>query len=242
MVLFFEIKEYLFGLGSRDSCFRPPGTNGKSTACKCMKWVTEEEDSPELERLASYMVYWAGLDGRSQTTLIIEWTRCATVYAAGQRCGTPSFVLPISLGGDNLPPARFVCQNAIQNIFNIGVKKWNSSTEPTEHPLHHGLKNKTGSESNRGKGNKEVHESLHAFFEELKKESTPFATRIIRDVTGTTTRDDDLDAICLPPHMSKHRCYAQWCWSRGWKVEKSSKQKGIYKQAGDRIRKARTRR
>eukprot|EP00957_Ditylum_brightwellii_P111819 8528524-Ditylum_brightwellii.AAC.1 len=32
----------------------------------------------------------------------------------------------------------------------------------------------------------------------------------------------------IPPHISKHQCYARWCWERGWKVEKKNLEKTIY--------------
>ena len=67
---------------------------------------------------------------------------------------------------------------------------------------------------------KEIYESLHEYFDALEKESLPFATRVIRERTGLHMRDDNPDDVLLPPHMSKHRCYAQWCFSRGWVVKK----------------------
>ena len=32
----------------------------------------------------------------------------------------------------------------------------------------------------------------------------------------------------LPPHLSKHRLYARWCWNRGWIATRKSRAKGIY--------------
>ena len=66
----------------------------------------------------------------------------------------------------------------------------------------HALTGKRCTESYRSKQLSEVYESLHAFLQELKKDGAPFATRVIQEKTGTTTRDDDPDAIALPPHIS----------------------------------------
>ena len=63
----------------------------------------------------------------------------------------------------------------------------------------------------------------------MRHEGVPFAARIIREEFGLTTRDDDPDEVCLPPHLTKHRCYANWCYKRGWKVAKYSKAQSIYK-------------
>ena len=42
-------------------------------------------------------------------------------------------------------------------------------------------------------------------------------------------RDDNPDDVALPPYMTMQRCYAMWCWERGWKVEKESRGQGINK-------------
>ena len=62
----------------------------------------------------------------------------------------------------------------------------------------HGLKCKTGGDSSRGKEMKGINESLKLFFTELLEEGLPFATRIIRNETGTTTQDDNPDDVMLP--------------------------------------------
>eukprot|EP00957_Ditylum_brightwellii_P108188 8254567-Ditylum_brightwellii.AAC.1 len=67
------------------------------------------------------------------------------------------------------------------------------------------------------------------FFENLKEEATPFATRIIREKTGLTTRDNNLDDVVLPLHLSMHHCYTMWCWERGWRIKQLSRGQNIYK-------------
>ena len=76
----------------------------------------------------------------------------------------------------------------------------------------HGHKGKKGCTINRGK--KVAYASLRTFFAELQEEGLPFATRLIQERTGLTTRDDNPDDVALPPHFTKHQLYTKWCWSR----------------------------
>ena len=72
-------------------------------------------------------------------------------------------------------------------------------------------------------------QSLHSFFTEIAtREGTPFAMRVIREKTGLTTRDDNPDDVVLPPHLSRHRCYAQWVYSRGWIPKKKNRTLSMY--------------
>jgi hypothetical protein len=122
-----------------------------------------------------------------------------------------------------------VCRNGLTGLLDMGwTMVMTAFKEPGKVHAKMGTK---GILSNKGKIYEEVYASLDFFFTELKEQGTPFATRIIREETGLTTRDhDNPDDVALPPHLSKHRCYANWCWERGWKVQKRSKAKTIYKQ------------
>ena len=119
-----------------------------------------------------------------------------------------------------------VCINAMTSILNIGRRKLDSTKKKTNHT--HGNSGKTGLQSGKGKALRVVNESLHSYFGRLKEESTPFATRVIREEVGTSTRDDNPDDVCLPPHMSKRRCYKRWCYERGWIPTKKRKATGLY--------------
>ncbi len=100
-------------------------------------------------------------------------------------------------------------------------------------PLVDGRLGKTGVNSSKGLANIEVYNSLNLFFTQLKQEALPFVTRIICDEMGLSTRDDNPDNLVLPPHISKHQCFAQWCYSCRWIVEKLSSAKMIYKPVRD---------
>ena len=72
--------------------------------------------------------------------------------------------------------------------------------------------------SSKWKAKIEIYVPLNSFFDELANEGLLFATRLVREETGLTNRDDDPDDVVLPPHMIKHRCYARWCYQIGWMV------------------------
>lgn len=193
-------------------CKAPKGSNtsNRQTKCDCMFFLNDDE----VNAVCRYMLYFAGIKLDSQKTLLSEMIRVSSVFKAQykQRC----FVLPLIQNETNTEPIppRMVCINAVCSILNVGRKKLASAKSFTT--FCHGLKDRTGAESNKGKNSDEWRASLRDFFEKLKREGTPFATRIIREETGTITRDDDPEAVALPPHMSKRQCYARWCFEQGW--------------------------
>ena len=54
----FDCREHLQEVVSR--CVNANQKN-RPTKCACMKWVNEDENALEVERVALYMIYWAGL-------------------------------------------------------------------------------------------------------------------------------------------------------------------------------------
>ena len=123
------------------------------------------------------------------------------------------------------------CKNSVFNILHIGYR-FNLSAKKETIPAH-GLIGRTGAQSCKGKSYSEIDTALHEFFQALSKEGLPFATRLVRERVGLTTRDDNPDDVSLPPHFSKRQLYAKWCWSRGWMVVKKSTQKTSYASIKD---------
>ena len=119
-----------------------------------------------------------------------------------------------------------VFKAGLSAILYVRKDRWKTAVKPGK---VHGLTKEKGIEKNRNKNKVEMYVSLGDYFEELREKSIPFAARIIREKFVLATRDDDLDEVCLPPHLTKHRCYAIWCWKRGWKVAKKSKALTVYK-------------
>ena len=74
--------------------------------------------------------------------------------------------------------------------------------------------------SSKGKAKIKLYVTLYSFFDELANEGLPFTTRLVREETILTTRNDDPDEVVLTPHMRKHQCYARWCYQMGWMVAK----------------------
>ena len=66
--------------------------------------------------------------------------------------------------------------------------------------------------------NCETKASLQIFFEDLKYEAEPHASKVVRLTTGLVLKDDD-ENIELPSSYTKHRLYCRWCWERGWDVK-----------------------
>ena len=90
-----------------------------------------------------------------------------------------------------------ICRNGLCALLFVGKIMWQTAAEDPAARTH-GLKCKTGGDSSRGKEMKGINESLKLFFTELLEEGLPFATRIIRNETGTTTQDDNPDDVMLP--------------------------------------------
>eukprot|EP00957_Ditylum_brightwellii_P088323 6727695-Ditylum_brightwellii.AAC.1 len=105
---------------------------------------------------------------------------------------------------------------------------WRTSVKRPEDRAHK-LKGKMADQSSRGKEMIEIHHSIDEYFEHLRQHGLPFANWVIWDETGTNTRDDNVDDVVLPPHISKRSCYVEWCYSQGWKVQYAGTRKSILK-------------
>ena len=74
----FECKEYLIRFVS--TCIHPDRRNDP-TKCGCMKWVKEDENSSELDRVTLYiMIYWAGIRKEGKNALLLEWQRRTSLF------------------------------------------------------------------------------------------------------------------------------------------------------------------
>ena len=90
-----------------------------------------------------------------------------------------------------------ICRNALQSILNIGWHHFRMATGLNVFQAC-GLSGRIVIESNRGREMTAIHMALHEFSGALKNESTLFATILIYEATGMTTRDDDPDDVALP--------------------------------------------
>ena len=209
--------EWLITTLSPICCFR--SDDGRELKCSCLSIFNLHPDTTTVA--ARYMVSWAGFSMQQKREILNTWDRYSAV-TPGKK-----YILPLDFEDKTKKVDDvMVCRNSVMNILNVGRKMLVSARkDPSKEHGHFG---KVGADTNRGRKFGEMDDSLHAFFIEVQSEGLPFATRIIREKTGLTTRDDDPDDVTLPPHMTKRRIYTRWCWSRGWKVEMKSRQKGIY--------------
>ena len=212
---------YIVNTLAQSSCCRPGGFSNRTTTCSCMKILAEEDNQPIANNIARYMVLqWAPMKLDTRRAIMFEWDRYASSSSERRK-----YLLPMCPPEEEeLEPETQikVCRNAITGILDIGRRLLESSLRNPGKKHGH-----TGAESNNRKALTEVYESMDVFFEKLKTEAQPFATRIIREETGTTTRDDDPDDVSLPPYFTKHKIYAMWCFERGRVVAIKSKAQGI---------------
>lgn len=212
----YQCEQWLTQYLIKENC-RGRFSNNYKTKCTCLHALQEDNKAEVVSGIARYMAAWLTFPNHTQQELLSMWDQFANSIAVSERnTGKIKYTLPMSEVPDQ--PLHRVCKNALWNVLNVGTRKWNSALlDPSK---LHALKGKKGDDSNRGKNMCEVYDSLHEYFVLLEKESLPFATRIIREQTGFHMRDEDPNAVLLPPHMSKQRCYAQWCFRRGWVVKK----------------------
>jgi len=213
---------------AKHQCRRPSGATNRLTRCTCMTFLANLPLDTNLARaVASYMVHWACLNRAIKMELLNEWQKIAEFMELEypEPRTNRRFMLPTQ---GNEGAQHSICGNGLCGLLFVGRKLWKTSRMDKAERVH-ALAGKSNLESSRGKQMQEVYDSLDTFFTLLLEDGLPFATRIIRDETGLTTRDDDPDDVVLPPHITKHGCYARWCFLRGWKIEKKSAAKTIYR-------------
>ena len=208
-----------------EPCRQPSGTSQLVTNCNCARFL--ETNARKAMQVAEYLVHYAGMKRETKKEILHEWAKVSATIESVCPGNKLSYMVPgLPIAGAEEAANPMICRNALLGLLNEGRKSWRSAMQgPGIIDRRTGMKE---DESSRGKANVEIYASLNQFFTELKQEALPFATRIIRDETGTTTRDDDPDDLVLPPHISKHSCFARWCYSRGWKVQKKSSALTIY--------------
>jgi hypothetical protein len=225
-------------------CKRAKCYGDRVSKCDCMEtlFANPQQNKAIAKKAAAYLLFWKSASYEYKRTMIYNWYGTANMiknmtFARNWKC----YILQVAHGEDvgdeeevdevGVPLSKNICRHALMTLLDIGDDLWKTAIE---NPTHiNTLKGKKGVLSNKGKSNAEMYDSLSQFFENLKEEALPFATRIVRDESGTNTRDDDPDEIAIPPHLTKHKCYSWWCYERGWKVKKFSSAQTIYTKTAD---------
>lgn len=225
---------YNVDLSSKDRC-ESMHQKGLKLQCNCLSILSPNElevDSPFSDAVAQYQLYFSRLKSIEQKKIVIEWMRSNPNNngTAHRRYPIP-FLLDNSQDSSTFQALReaTVCPSSLVELLGRS-KKW--LKECVDHATNntlpsHGLIGKT---SNNRKAFLLIFEDdLVQHFEELRKEASPIATRLVRESTGeTTTRDDDDDYELLGPDVTMRTCYSNFCLSKG--VIVSATNKGTFKK------------
>ena len=86
-----------------------------------------------------------------------------------------------------------ICQHSLEDILNVSQMFIKLLHQPTKPP---GI---VGNFPNRQKWNKEAYDSVDDFLHQLKEDiGEPIATIYFKDITGTTTIDDNEEKLFFP--------------------------------------------
>lgn len=212
----------------------------QKTNCTCLHALrpTDGEDPLVLLMMASFICYFGSLDNDNRRLLEIEWIKGAI---RAQRSGTSGkyyhvnimsrerfLSTPLSDAEKNAQKEvhePLVCVNAFRLLLGLGADRFGSSRKhAVENTIAiHGLKGKTGADSNKTTGDiVEAEASVRSFLEDLKGEATAPATRVTRQLAGDTLRHEEEGLVELPHHYSKRSLYHRWAFERGWKITKDA--------------------
>jgi len=119
-----------------------------------------------------------------------------------------------------------VCMNTFRNLYGIFRKSWGRISRACSNyyagPIIHG---NTGCRNRFSTSSVAVAQpSVVLFLSSIAEEhGDSYATRFIREVTGMSLTDTEEGRIDLPSFFSKRHLYAQYCYSRGYKVHADAK-------------------
>jgi hypothetical protein len=119
-----------------------------------------------------------------------------------------------------------ICLHAFRNLFGIFRMQWKYLTSHCSNyaagPIPHG---NVGTQHRRRSS--AVVSAAPSVIEYLQNVSSnyaePYATRFIREITGMSLREDEEGAVELPSSFTKRKLYAEYCFSRGYKVKANAK-------------------
>ena len=210
------------------------------TKCNCLGNLLRGENSKtKMKQVCESLWEFFTRTKETQKLVLKEWFRCALSSGTKYKRNVANvcFILPGVFHDAPVkePPEEGavynkqpfkICQNAVSVLVKYGFQRINSLKKQMNIAglKEHGLKNKM---SNHIRHNEEKHtailDSLGQFFEKLKDEAEPHATRIVCEATGVGLRDKEIDSVELPSSMSKRRLYYRYLFQRGYKVKSDAK-------------------
>jgi hypothetical protein len=136
----------------------------------------------------------------------------------------------LQIGNDKITGYSMdLCMNSFLNLIAIGRKRFTNLSMTRFLPG----KNK---HNNNGNNNcaltQDVVDSVLKFIRDKgATEGKVYTTRVIRSLTKTELRDEDIGAVDLPSNTTKREMYELYCFKRGWTVK--SDNKGRYPKVVD---------
>ena len=206
---------------------------GYQTQCSCLNSLVTLGDNSlqKIKQVTESMYAFFVRPKLTQKLVFREWIRSASTLKQVNKVSCYKVSTHFTLSGvyEDVPrnnkPFQ-VCKNTLMRIHNYSYFKFNKLQEQIESPslIPHGLCNRV---SNRMIHNQErfknIDVSLKIFFEGLKDEAETHATRVVREVSGVTLRDEEVDTVELPSSFSKRQVYSRYCFQRGWVVRADAK-------------------
>jgi hypothetical protein len=119
-----------------------------------------------------------------------------------------------------------VCMNTFRNLYGVFRKSWSRISRACSNysagPMIHG---NTGRRNRAATAFSTIAKpSVVSFLSDLAdRHGESYATRFIREVTGMSLRNTEERLVELPSHFTKRQLYAQYCFTRGYKVKADAK-------------------
>ena len=88
-------RKYLVDFLATQQCHRPKGMGPRETKCSCLTFMKEDSATVEVDCVANYMLYWAGLTGSIQNELFGNWIRMKPALAETSQDKRRCYVLPL---------------------------------------------------------------------------------------------------------------------------------------------------
>lgn len=238
-----DMVTFVTDLANANCCI---ATDGYTRKCNCLSFVA---DKPVvIDAVADALLVHFNLDGydKKQMSLANEYRHAERVKDPHHKCSEGpqrNFVLPLYYGtidGDAETTADLadamrhsICAACWTTLFDIGKKSLVSIKAVVEG--RKGMKHKN-------EGNVTISDKMTVAYVSLDQQlafyklnfGTPFAMKYVRDVAGhTSTREDDLNKVCLPPSTSKRQMWIDWCHEQGYVVKFTCKCKSKIAQVKD---------